>query len=66
MQNFTCETSFHHFAQLCLRFVGKFAQTTPLFVLLSAYSTLFMPVSPVLPGTVRRRFSIRTSPLGSR
>ena len=40
--------------------------TAPLFVLLSAYSTLFMPVSPVLSGTVRRRFSIRTSPLGSR
>lgn len=31
MQNFTCETSFHHFAQLYLRFVGKFAQTTPSF-----------------------------------
>lgn len=59
----------HHFIilhnSICVLLVNLH-RLPPLFVLLSAYSTLFMPVLPVLPGTIRRRFSIRTSPLGSR
>ena len=59
----------HHFIilhnSICVLLVNLH-RLPPLFVLLSAYSTLFMPVLPVLPGTFRRRFSIRTSPLGSR
>ena len=41
MQNFTCETSFHHFAQLCLRFVGNLHRL-PLFSFCSLLILLFL------------------------